>query len=130
MFATPFEKGCMLVLGGARSGKSGFALNVCNGLGRRRIFLATAQAGDDEMAARIRNHRAERGSEWRTIEAPLGIADRIRAADGPESVILLDCLTLWLSNLFMAHGEDQAEVEGQVTALCDVLSSLKGTYLV
>ncbi|MBW1786662.1 MAG: bifunctional adenosylcobinamide kinase/adenosylcobinamide-phosphate guanylyltransferase [Deltaproteobacteria bacterium] len=130
MFSHPFDTGCMLVLGGARSGKSDFALKTCNALERKRIFLATAQAGDEEMLARIRKHQAERGPGWTTVEEPLFITEQIKAIDGPETVILLDCLTLWLSNLFMTHGEDEEAVEKNMLAFCDTLPSLKGALVV
>ena len=130
MSAAPLNRGCMLVLGGARSGKSGFALNAGNALGRKRWFLATAQAGDEEMAERIRRHRAERGPEWTTIEEPFLVAETILAVDAPDTVILVDCLTLWLSNLFMKYGQDQDAVEEAVSALCSVLSRIRGTVIV
>jgi adenosylcobinamide kinase/adenosylcobinamide-phosphate guanylyltransferase len=129
MFNTLFDRGCMLVLGGARSGKSAFALNVCNALDRKRWFLATAQAGDGEMEERIRRHQAERGDAWTAVEEPLFVAERIASIDGPDTVILVDCLTLWLSNLFMEHGEGQAAVEHAVAGLCSGLSRVKGAVI-
>jgi len=125
----PFERGCTLVLGGARSGKSGFALNVANALDRKRWFVATARAGDGEMADRIRRHQAQRGPAWTTVEEPLRVAERIASIDGPDAVILVDCLTLWLSNLFMEHGEDQAAVEQAVAGLCAGLSRVRGAVI-
>ncbi|MGG7565279.1 bifunctional adenosylcobinamide kinase/adenosylcobinamide-phosphate guanylyltransferase [Rhodovulum sp. DZ06] len=92
-----------LVLGGARSGKSARALALAEGA--PRVFLATAEALDDEMAERIRLHQEERGDDWALVEAPLDVAGAILRAARPGGVVLLDCLTLWLSNL-MHHGRD------------------------
>src|SRR5205823_5629484 len=97
-----------LVLGGARSGKSRFAEALVEGAARCGTYCATAEAKDDEMAARIAAHRARRdnggrGAFWRTIEAPLAVADAIAAETNPERPLLIDCLTLWLSNLMMAE---------------------------
>ncbi len=88
----------ILVGGGARSGKSDFALSLARSLGKRRLFLATAQAGDEEMADRIRRHRLTRGDDFTTIEEPLALAEVIRRHRGYD-VLVLDCLTLWLANL-------------------------------
>ena len=114
---TPFR--LALVGGGVRSGKSAFALALARTLGPRRVFLATAQAWDAEMAARIAAHRAERSADFETIEEPfdpLAALDRARGAD----VLVLDCLTLWLSNLLL-RGEREAEIAGKVNALADAL---------
>jgi adenosylcobinamide kinase/adenosylcobinamide-phosphate guanylyltransferase len=108
-----------LVGGGARSGKSAFALALARQLGPRRVLLATAQPLDAEMAARIAAHRAERGAHFETIEEPfdlLAALDRARGAD----VVVLDCVTLWLSNLLL-RGEAEAEVGEKVRALADAL---------
>jgi adenosylcobinamide kinase/adenosylcobinamide-phosphate guanylyltransferase len=130
MFKFPLEKGCMLVLGGAKSGKSRFALDYCNQLDRRRIFLATAEAGDQEMNERIRRHQAERGEDWETVEEPVNIQAVIDAYDHKENVILLDCLTLWLSNLFMAHdGGSQNAVPENIQLLGKRLSDMKGLII-
>jgi adenosylcobinamide kinase / adenosylcobinamide-phosphate guanylyltransferase len=92
----------ILVGGGARSGKSRFALGLAEGLGQRRIFIATAEALDGEMADRIARHRAERGSTFETIEEPLRLAETLDACGRDVAgcdVVLVDCLTLWVSNL-------------------------------
>ncbi|SMX39069.1 bifunctional adenosylcobinamide kinase/adenosylcobinamide-phosphate guanylyltransferase [Octadecabacter ascidiaceicola] len=96
-----------LVLGGAASGKSSFAEALCFQSTRSRVYIATAQAFDDEMRAKVSAHKAQRGSEWLTIEAPLEIADAIsERAEG--EVVLLDCATLWLSNVLLAE-QDASE---------------------
>ncbi|MFY8113168.1 MAG: bifunctional adenosylcobinamide kinase/adenosylcobinamide-phosphate guanylyltransferase, partial [Rhabdaerophilum sp.] len=91
-----------LVLGGARSGKSRKAEALARQTGLSRVYLATAQAFDDEMRERIDQHRADRaGDGWQTIEEPLDLADALFRASTAETVILVDCLTLWLSNVML-----------------------------
>lgn len=99
--ASPEDEGITFVLGGARSGKSRFAESFVTSLPRPWVYIATAEAHDDEMAARIAEHQAHREAGWQTIEAPHDLPDAIRAA--PQgAVVLADCLTLWLSNIM--HG--------------------------
>ncbi len=99
----------LLVLGGARSGKSRHAQAIAEGIGGRLVYIATAQAFDAEMANRIARHRADRDGRWTTVEAPVDLAAAILAADGPRATILVDCLTLWTSNLMLGgHGADAA----------------------
>jgi adenosylcobinamide kinase / adenosylcobinamide-phosphate guanylyltransferase len=88
-----------LVLGGARAGKSAFAVARARALADRVAFVATAEAGDGEMAARIARHRAERPASWRTLEVPLELAATLRALQGTTDVVIVDCLTLWVANL-------------------------------
>lgn len=84
--------------------------------GRPRRYIATAQAWDDEMAARIAQHRADRGDGWTTVEAPLDLAGALAGAE-PGEVVLVDCLTLWLTNHLLADNDLRAESEGLLTAL-------------
>ncbi|MEM9751586.1 MAG: bifunctional adenosylcobinamide kinase/adenosylcobinamide-phosphate guanylyltransferase [Pseudomonadota bacterium] len=100
-----------LVLGGARSGKSRRALFLAESLGARRVFIATAEALDEEMAARIARHKRERGSGWSTIEAPLDLVSALGRAAGEGAVCVVDCLTLWLSNVMHHDGNLEAETE-------------------
>ncbi len=86
-----------LVVGGARSGKSRYALKTAEALSPNPVFVATATADDAAMEARIRRHREERGAHWGLVEVPLNLAAAIRSA-GPEAVMVVDCLTLWISN--------------------------------
>jgi adenosylcobinamide kinase / adenosylcobinamide-phosphate guanylyltransferase len=108
-----------LVLGGARSGKSRYAENLIAALpppfAPPWIYVATAEADDDEMAARIKIHRQRRGTSWRTIEAPRDL-QAVVAACGATPV-LVDCLTLWLSNLMLAEADVDAEIEKLETTL-------------
>jgi len=104
-----------LVLGGARSGKSRYAESLIGSLPPPWFYLATATAGDDEMAARIAAHRARRAAAWRTVEAPRDIARALAACGNAPA--LVDCLTLWLSNLMLAEADIEAEVERLEQAL-------------
>ena len=87
------------VIGGARSGKSTYAIRLATDLGRPTLYVATAQAIDAEMRARIRRHRARRPRSWRTLEEPLEFAQRIAAEAEEGSTVIVDCLTVWLANL-------------------------------
>jgi len=109
-----------LVLGGARSGKSRFAESLLADRAGHRIYLATAQAGDEEMRQRILHHQVRRGAGWRLIESPLEIAAPL--ADAGEDAILVDCLTLWLANL-MAADRDVSEA---INGLCRALGEARG----
>jgi adenosylcobinamide kinase/adenosylcobinamide-phosphate guanylyltransferase len=111
-----------LVLGGARSGKSRFAERLVEAHPGARVYLATAEAGDPEMAERIRRHRARRGAGWTTIEEPLDLPRALAAAAEGNAAVLVDCLTLWLGNL-MTAGRD---VEREAQALVEVLPRLAG----
>jgi adenosylcobinamide kinase/adenosylcobinamide-phosphate guanylyltransferase len=111
-----------LVLGGARSGKSRYAECLIEGAAACGAYCATAEAGDAEMAQRIAAHRARRGSFWRTIEEPLALAPVIAAEAAPARPLLIDCLTLWLSNLMLA----ERPTEGETSALCAALRLAAG----
>jgi adenosylcobinamide kinase/adenosylcobinamide-phosphate guanylyltransferase len=113
-----------LVLGGARSGKSAFAERLVRETRHARIYLATATAGDDEMRQRIVHHRAARGDGWRTIEEPLALADTLTREDRDDTVILVDCLTLWLSNLFGAGRDIERESQQLSRCLREVRSTI------
>lgn len=113
-----------LVLGGARSGKSAYAEGLIEAAGGG-TYLATATAGDSEMAERIRRHRQRRGSRWRTVEEPLELAAALVRHAAAERPLLVDCLTLWLSNL-LAAGRD---AEREIDALADRLGRLPGAVV-
>jgi adenosylcobinamide kinase/adenosylcobinamide-phosphate guanylyltransferase len=93
--------GAVLVLGGARSGKSAFAERLVTETGLLRHYVATGRAWDEEMRERIARHRADRGESWQTHEEPLDLVGRLEALDEAGNVILVDCLTLWVTNLMM-----------------------------
>lgn len=107
----------ILVLGGARSGKSRHAQRLAEAWPGDPVFLATAQAFDDEMRARIARHRADRDARWRTVEVPLDLPRAIRAEDGAARVLLVDCLTLWLSNLLLAGADPDRAADALAAAL-------------
>jgi adenosylcobinamide kinase / adenosylcobinamide-phosphate guanylyltransferase len=115
----------ILIGGSARSGKSAFALELARRLGRRRVLIATAQATDPEMEERIAHHRAERGDDFATIEEPLDVSGVITGlADVDVDVMVLDCVTLWLSNLLLA-GRRESEILVQVDGLAKTLASVR-----
>lgn len=114
-----------LVLGGARSGKSRFSEALASESGHERHYIATSQAFDDEMRARIAKHRADRGEGWVTHEVPLNLLSALQQVARPERVVLVDCLTLWVTNLMMA----EAEVDREGTALAQSLRQLAGPVI-
>lgn len=99
------------ILGGARSGKSTRALQLAENAGAQRTFIATAEAWDDEMTDRIARHQDERGPGWSTLEAPLDLVPALMKAAQASDAILVDCLTLWLSNLMHADKDIEPETE-------------------
>ena len=115
------DTGFIFVVGGARSGKSSHALSLASARkASEKVYIATAQAFDAEMSERIEAHRFERGDGWKTIEEPLEVAKTIEAL-GPGKVIVIDCLTLWLSNLI--HSEkDDAKIKEEIAALAKAFS--------
>lgn len=103
-----------LVLGGARSGKSRYAETLANASGKEVVYLATATASDGEMSARIAHHRASRPAHWITVEETEALGDQLDRLASPHRLILIDCLTLWLSNLMFTGADSYPEV-GEIT---------------
>ncbi len=99
-------KRMIFITGGCRSGKSRYALDFANRHFSKKLFLATSEALDEEMAQRIENHKKVRGPEWQTIEEPVDIVNKIKKDGAGAEVILIDCLTLWLYNLLMRWDND------------------------
>ncbi len=95
----------VLVLGGVRAGKSAFAVARARAHDGRVAFVATAEAGDEEMAARIARHRAERPPAWRTVEVPIALASALTGLEGEADVVVVDCLNLWVANLLHQRPE-------------------------
>jgi adenosylcobinamide kinase / adenosylcobinamide-phosphate guanylyltransferase len=114
-----------LVLGGARSGKSQYAERLVEVSATGGTYCATAEPGDAEMAERIAAHRARRGAFWRTVEVPLALAQTITTETARERPLLVDCLTLWLSNLLLAG----KYADAAVAALCGALREAEGAVV-
>ncbi len=114
------DRTLILVTGGCRSGKSQFALDYADRHFRKKMYLATCEALDEEMAKRIEDHKKKRGPDWQTVEEPTEIADAMRQHGNQTEVILLDCITLWLSNLLMRQKSDQ-EIMNDVGRLIDTV---------
>jgi adenosylcobinamide kinase/adenosylcobinamide-phosphate guanylyltransferase len=113
-----------LILGGARSGKSALAERLATGSALDVVYVATAQPRDEEMRLRIEHHRARRPGHWLCVEEPLALADALRACARGDRCILVDCLTLWLSNLLA--DSDAARFERERDALLAILPNLPG----
>ncbi len=105
-----------LVVGGAASGKSAHAEHLVTATGRSRVYVATAEAWDDEMRAKVAQHRDQRGPNWRTIEEPRDIAAALSSVRATE-VVLIDCATLWLTNQLMAGADLETESRSLIAAL-------------
>ena len=116
----------VLILGGARSGKSGFALKTASAIPGRKAFIATAQALDDEMEQRIARHKAERSAEWQSFEEPLYLGDLIARIQETYDVLLIDCLTLWITNILLGNND----IEGLAQLLLDALSACRSSVFV
>ncbi len=114
-----------LVLGGARSGKSAFAEDMAQKSGLALHYIATGRAYDDEMHERIAVHRKRRGSLWTTHEAPVDLADAITSFDNANNTILVDCLTLWVTNLMM----DEADTDAAYELLLGRLASMRAKII-
>lgn len=109
-----------LVIGGARSGKSSYAERQALASGLPVTYIATCEARDEEMSERIAHHRNRRPAEWRTVEEPLLLADALRREAAPDTCVMVDCLTLWLTNVLLG------EHEGQIDKLLTTLPGLPG----
>jgi adenosylcobinamide kinase / adenosylcobinamide-phosphate guanylyltransferase len=121
----------ILVTGGARSGKSRFARERLEQQPGTLLFVATAEARDDEMQERIFRHRQERGARWKTLEEPLALVEKLPSAMQGTDGILLDCITLWISNLFFAHAQQPESVLAECEQLLALFSSCnKPVFLV
>lgn len=116
-----------LILGGARSGKSALAEQLAHESQREVVYIATAQAGDEEMAARIAHHRVRRPATWLSIEEPLHLADVLRKHARQDRCVLVDCLTLWLSNVL--GDADTQQFERERSLLLETLPTLSGDVL-
>lgn len=111
----------LLVTGGCRSGKSRFALEFAASLGlEKKVFVATCVPGDEEMRARVRRHQAARGAGWQTVEAPVALPEAVVSAALTGGIVLIDCLTMWVSNLMTAGLSDE-EIDARSNELVDAI---------
>ncbi len=123
------EAQSILVLGGCKSGKSAYALNLARDYpAENRIYIATCMAHDQEMQDRIARHRQERGPEWQTVEEPYQLCACIAERSGPGTVLLADCLTLWLSNL-LQQGCDEQHLREHFFSLQQTVSAVQGSVI-
>lgn len=123
------SKTLYFITGGARSGKSAFAEKLANTLTGKRAYIATAQAFDAEMAAKIEHHRNKRGTAWDTYEEPLAVAELLAKLKSEYDIVLLDCLTLWLSNS-MAHSDRDESVTARSDELVGAIRDFGGDCVV
>lgn len=122
------DKKLILITGGCRSGKSQFALDYANRHFHKKLYLATSEALDEEMVKRIEHHKKSRGPDWQTVEEPIKIAEAIRQHENDMEVILLDCVTLWLSNLLMRQKSDH-EIMNEVSRLMDTVKQGQTSFI-
>jgi len=122
------KKKIVFITGGARSGKSRFALEEALRVSGRKAFIATAEESDDEMRERINRHKQDRGEGWETYEEPLKIADVLGEMEGDYGVVVIDCLTLWLANVMQSALDVDAEIEQLISSLARL--SLPSVFIV
>jgi len=130
----------VLITGGARSGKSTFAQGMAAKSGKRVLFVATAQAGDEEMRRRIEDHKRSRPSSWRTLEAPTEIGARITKSIGDGQLVLVDCITLLVSNVMgeflspdgseVDEAESEKAVAAEIDGLLDCLKIIEADFII
>jgi adenosylcobinamide kinase/adenosylcobinamide-phosphate guanylyltransferase len=116
------------LIGGARSGKSSLAVRLASAVGGQVVVVATAEARDDDMAQRIRAHRASRPEGWRTVEAPIGLLDAVDAVH-EDACVVLDCLTLWVSNAIEA-GDSEEQIDAEARSLTSILAGRPASSVV
>ncbi len=114
-----------LVPGGARSGKSRYGLALAARFPAPRLFVATCEPGDEEMVARIENHRQERGPDWETREEPLDLAATLTAAPDGYGAVVIDCLTMWLTNLMLREGDNLPAIQAGCDGLLQALAQTR-----
>ena len=122
-------KKVIFITGGCRSGKSRYALDYVNQNFLKKLYLASCEALDEEMAQRIEHHKKMRGPEWHTIEEPVEIVDKIRQYGDKVEVILLDCITLWLSNILMKWDSD-SRIMDEVDRFVDVIKQSPTSFII
>lgn len=121
------SKNTYLILGGARSGKSGYAEKIAISSNQDVVYVATANTFDDEMVERVKQHQNDRPSHWLTVEEPIALAESLLKHDAPNKVMLVDCLTLWINNLLMQENEDL--LLSETKKLLEILDNLSATVI-
>jgi adenosylcobinamide kinase/adenosylcobinamide-phosphate guanylyltransferase len=129
-FDAAMKNRVIFVTGGARSGKSNFAQKLANGIQGNKVFVATAEALDEEMKARIASHQKERPSGWDTIEEAKQLSMVLNNCDGKYEVILIDCVTIWISNLLVNSSFSDQEIENELKILTDSCKSINATVII
>jgi adenosylcobinamide kinase/adenosylcobinamide-phosphate guanylyltransferase len=125
------SKKLILILGGVRSGKSHYAQQLASDDGGSVLFLATAEAGDDEMKRRISKHKSSRPASWTTIEEPLDITSALKSKSATADVVLIDCITVWLSNLLLReNGATEKEMLAEIDKLLKAYKQGKASYII
>jgi len=122
-------KEIVFITGGCRSGKSRFALDYADRHFKEKVFVATAEALDGEMTRRIQKHQEERGPDWTTIEEPVALPEKLASLGEEHHVALVDCLTLWISNLLVA-GEKEPEILSRADALAAAIQGMRQSVIV
>jgi adenosylcobinamide kinase/adenosylcobinamide-phosphate guanylyltransferase len=122
-------KKVIFITGGARSGKSRFALDYANRHCSKKLYLATCEVLDEEMAQCVENHKKMRGPEWLSVEEPIEIVEKIKQYDEKGEIILLDCITLWLFNLLLKWNGD-SRIVGEVDRLIDVIKQSQTSLII
>lgn len=124
----------ILILGGARSGKSRFAQELAAKLGKKVLFVATGEPLDEEMRARIDTHRKSRPASWRTLEAPTNVAKTLRGKIGDANLVIVDCITLLVSNVMRDEGADvgvwEKKVSAEIKSLVALMKNSKADFII
>jgi len=118
----------VLVTGGCRSGKSEYALRIAEDR-EKKVFIATAEPGDGEMRERIERHKRRRGSEWRTVEEPIDLGGALAGSKAEADVVVIDCITLWLSNL-LVRGDSEESILERVNALAEEVKEASADVII
>ncbi len=124
------SKKVILVTGGIKSGKSRFALDLANKFNEGRLMIATATAFDEHMRIKIRKHQEERGQDFKTVEESVHLAQAIKNVQTDTEVILVDCATMWINNLFHQFSDDESAIESQIEAFIKILSQPRANIII
>jgi adenosylcobinamide kinase/adenosylcobinamide-phosphate guanylyltransferase len=123
---------CILITGGARAGKSSYAQKLAADIGGRVLFVATAEAKDEDMRLRIEKHKKSRPESWDTLESPVEVAKAIGKKDGDYTVVLVDCITMLVSNVMLQAGNEksaESEVLKEIDSLISIMNSKTAAYI-